>query len=381
MSTQLNTCSCFSYFIPNAPTPTCTSTQSCLKLGTITVKPMDSVAPCGNAGSVPFDCFDFSGCANAANASFEIIEVVNSDLIEAGYTISNTGFNFTTATQTTYVPNQKFEVIFKSYCTTSDGKIISDFGRLVVYLNDQCDSAEINSTCNPCDGKWVKATDITDTAAGSTGNTAQGASTKSTDCVDAVVYAIPSGGYDITVLENVSINSGTGEITYDLIDQDTIPETTTITYTATVCGVTSTATATLDINLCANVTCAACEFCDPYDGSCDPYPAKTVTFTDISPSTLTTGEAIDTSEVITYTEECDAALPADVVFTYDVVECGVTETKTQTITVACPTSCCDCPVLSQSSSSSSSSSTCENCEEGIYSPPENSEFDVDGPTC
>lgn len=376
MANTIPTCSCFSLFIPNAPTPkSCSSTSKCLKLGTITVKPEDSVAPCGNAGVVPFDCFDFSGCATPANTSFEIIEVVNPELIEAGYTISNTGFNFTTASQSTYTPNQKFEVVFKACCTTSDGKYISDFGRIVVYLKDLCQNcSQINASCNPCDGKWVKADNITATISGSTGNTAQAVATKSESCVDPIVYAIPSGGYDTAVLTNVSINSSTGEISYDLIDEDVIPTATTITYTATVCGVTSTAIATLNIDLCANVTCADCEFCDPYDGSCVAYPAKTVSITDISPAIYTNTESIDTSEVITYTEECHEDLPADVVFTYEVVECGVTTTKTQTINIACPAACCDCPVLDQEQSQTTS---CSKTSKGFVAQAQTSPFDVD----
>lgn len=95
-------------------------------------------------------------------------------------------------------------------------------------------------------------------------------------------------------------------------------------------------------DLCATITCSNCEYCDPCTGECEDHEAKTVEITSNTEG-LVNGLTINVDEVISYTSTiCSGLLPADLVVNYNVSECGVITSKSQTIAIACPTGCSEC---------------------------------------
>ena len=378
-----NPCTCLAYaywnMLPNgspAPVPItpCSNEEECLRLANLYVGTEDSVGPCNEAGVVQFpeDCFDFSGCDGTPN--FRVYSISDPTLLTV-QSLTATQMNFTALPGS---EGKAITVVIEAWCGH-----LRAYGSVTIIIKNPCTECPLNFGCNPCsDVVCAQLTGGSFDAPGPHATTTEVIGTEG----PARVYTIEA--YDEDVLENVAVD-GSGNVSYDIICTENLPTTTTVTVGLDASGAVDTADVVINIDLCDGVSCDACEYCDPCDGVCKAHPAKTVTITSVSPSGLVESEAIDNDEVITYTEVCSGLLPATAIFTYNVVECGVTTTKTQEILIACPADCCECPVLDESTSPNPCSDTIDvttgkvtksgsgGCVK-IWSDPGSGDFTVDG---
>lgn len=346
MACQNCNCQCLAYayfnMLPNGcpcpvPINPCEDEESCLKLANLFVASEDSVGPCTEAGTVtwPTDCFDYTGCGES-NPSFRIYDISDPDLLTV-QSIDHTHMDFTALPGS---EGKAITIIIEAWCGS-----LRAYGSVTIVIQNPCTVCPAGFACNPCeDAVCVSLTGGPYEANGPHDTSTEVIGTETA----ARVYTVES--YDENVLENVAVN-GSGQLSYDVIcNAEALPTSTIVRLKIDASGAIDYLDVVINIDLCDGVSCDTCEYCDPCDGLCKAYPAKTVTITGVSPSGLVTSEAIDTDEVITYTPVCIEHLPAPVIFTYSVVECGITTVKTQEIEIPCPASCCECPKLSEGSS-------------------------------
>ena len=251
---------CFSIFKSIKSSPPCPKGGSCIKLGQLTVEPKKSVTACQETGFVDFSCFDFTGCINAP--TFQIKESCDLDALSS-YSFDQTGFTFTTSGKLV----DKIEILFQAHCLNEDDCVISDFGKLIIYLRDYCKEVPTpeGCNCNPCNGEYICTEgdefphlDGPDFPTETT-----------TSCTDPVTYTIKS--YDDRYFTNVTIDTS-GNINYDLVCSDLLKVsfTSKIHYAAEACGAVDESIETIAFTpLCAEITCPINEVCNHCTGLCE----------------------------------------------------------------------------------------------------------------
>lgn len=263
--TSNNPCSCLGAYSPgcggspSTPIP-CTSNSGCIKLGTITVKPKDSVTACNNTGFVDFSCFDFTGCANTP--TFQIKESCNLDALSS-YSFDNTGFTFTTNGKLV----DKIEILFQAHCLNEDDCVISDFGKLIIYLRDYCKEVPTpeGCPCNPCNAEYI----CTEGDQFPHTDGPQFPTTTITSCTDPITYTITN--HNDAYFTNVLIDTS-GNITYDLVCSDLLKAsfTSEIHYTAEACGAIDKGIEVIKFTpLCNGTICPINQACNHCTGLCE----------------------------------------------------------------------------------------------------------------
>lgn len=149
--TTNNPCYCLCQYVP--PSTPCKSPTGCLRLGYLTVKPEDSVAPCNQTGEVSFKCFDFSGCCSS-----DIRIVVDDNpnptkLIVNSLTKDKLVFTITDQAQV----GERLKLIIKATCCD-----LGDYAYISIFVKDPCSCVNCESgfVCNNC-GDCVPAPVIT----------------------------------------------------------------------------------------------------------------------------------------------------------------------------------------------------------------------------
>lgn len=323
-----NPCICLGSYAPclsnnNSQASTCSCSDSkCLTLGNIIVSPKESVAPC-QSGTVPFDCFNYCGC-DSGTTTPRITEIKGPITVD---NINAEGLDFTINADA--IGCERIDIFIEASC----GRL-SDVGCITIFVKDLCEDMPTGCKCDYKTGEYVC------TKGGEFDAQGPHPTVTTNSCLDPVTYTVTN--YDTALLENVSFNS-LGEVIYSVVcDDNDLPNTTIIEYIAESCGATMTGQFIVNINLCAGVTCGDCQYCRPCTGECTDYPSKTLELIEYTQN-LVEGLTINTNEEVAWDSViCSDLLPTQLVVNYEVVECGVTELKSQTFDIECPDECCDC---------------------------------------
>lgn len=148
-----NHCSCVGTYTPPPDSCTnCTTDCTCLNLGHITVWPDNSVGPCGQTGSVAFDCFDLCACQNEA-ATFTVIDITPPNILTVN-SVTTAGLSFTTTSEAEAY--DKVEITLKAHCQYVDDPTVrlGDYTTVTIFIKDLCKDVICGEgeSCDKCDG-------------------------------------------------------------------------------------------------------------------------------------------------------------------------------------------------------------------------------------
>lgn len=310
----------------------------CLELCDIYVSAANSVGPCSEAGTIPISDFITLPATGCDSPTYTIKSYTNN---LTGVSINSTEISFTSnwVDETTTTDGyQVGTIVYEVDC----GLLKNQATVTIVFqqLNVEC-----AGDYNPCNGACIQTTGGTHVLEGPLVGTfgPHASITTKSDCVDPIVYSLVSVSSADVIGGTIN---GSGEFTgYTLDAGGAYPQTFTVDYTATACGVTAEGTITVIVDLCSGQNVPDCQYCEEHTGILQSYPAKAVNLTSVSPTGLVDTPAIDVNENVTWASIiCSDALPATLTVNYDVIECGVTTSKSKEVEVECPVDCNDCPV-------------------------------------
>lgn len=334
-----NKCGCTQ--VTTCPESQSSTVDNCLKLCNIYVPTSESVGPCNETGSIDLDGFITLPSSGCDSPTYTIKEY-SDNLTGVAFNGGNTAINFTSnwVDEDTTTSGYKIGTIVYEV----DCGLLRNQATITVAFK-QVD-LECSGEYNPCNGACIKTTGGSHLTEGPLVGTfgPHNSTTTKSNCEDPIVYALVNVSSDDVI--GGTINSS-GQFTgYTLDAGGTYPQTFTVDYTATACGVTAEGVMTVRVDLCAGVNVPDCDYCEEHTGIVQNHPAKSVNLTSVSPTGLVDTPAIDVNEDVTWASIiCSDALPAKLTVFYDVTECGITSSKEKEVDVECPVDCNDCPVV------------------------------------